>query len=103
MKGHAADESVVCSFNVCTARRVRRMAVYRDGIWYLLQSTNGFTEFHFGQANDIPAPADYDGDGKTDAAIYRNGQWWLMQSTSGVAVQQFGLANDKPVPSVYLP
>jgi hypothetical protein len=46
-------------------------------------------------------PADYDGDGKSDAAIFRDGQWWLLQSTSGVAVQHFGQAGDKPVEAVF--
>lgn len=52
---------------------------------------------------DIPAPADYDGDDRADAAVYRAGIWYLRQSTSGTSVQQFGLSGDKPMPSAFLP
>jgi hypothetical protein len=77
--------------------------VYRDGTWYVQQSAQGFTAFQFGLATDIPAPADYDGDGKTDAAVFRDGIWYLRQSANGFAATQFGLATDKPVPTNYLP
>ena len=72
------------------------------GTWYVLQSSLGLVELRFGNPEgDIAAPADYDGDGKADAAIYRNGVWWIHKSTGGISVQQFGLGGDTPVPSVY--
>ncbi|MDQ3748192.1 MAG: hypothetical protein M3367_04120 [Acidobacteriota bacterium] len=70
---------------------------------YLLRSQTGFTAFQFGFASDIPAPADYDGDGKADAAVYRDGIWYLRQSASGFSGVQFGLTNDTPIPTAYLP
>jgi len=70
---------------------------------YLLRSQTGFTAFQFGLASDIPAPADYDGDGKTDAAVYRNGVWYLRQSANGISGVQFGLTNDTPVPAAFVP
>jgi len=33
--------------------------VFRDGVWYLRQSTNGISIQNFGMANDKPVPAAY--------------------------------------------
>ena len=43
-------------------------AVYRDGTWFILRSSDGgVTETNWGGApQDIPVRGDYDGDGKTD-------------------------------------
>jgi hypothetical protein len=79
------------------------VAVYRDGTWYLQQSTAGFSAFQWGTVTDTPVPADFDGDGKMDPAIFRDGVWYLRQTTGGVSIQQFGLATDRPIPSAYLP
>ena len=77
------------------------VSVFRpsNGVWYLNQSTNGFTAAQFGLAGDKLAPADYDGDRKTDLAVYRDGTWYLLRSTAGFAQLQFGLAGDIPVPA----
>jgi hypothetical protein len=78
-------------------------AVYRDGTWYVQQSTAGFTGFQFGLSSDIPVPGDYDGDGKTDFAVFRpsNGTWYIQQSTAGFTALNFGTNGDKPVPADY--
>ncbi|HXH70955.1 MAG TPA: delta-60 repeat domain-containing protein, partial [Pyrinomonadaceae bacterium] len=73
-----------------------------EGNWYQLKSTQGFAAVQFGNSTDIPAPADYDGDGKTDVAVFRDGVWYLLQSTNGFSAVQFGLANDKPVPNAFV-
>jgi len=85
------------------------VAVFRpsNGIWYVLQSSGGFTSTSFGQNGDIPVANDYDGDGKANFAVFRpsNGTWYIARST-GTAGQNFvatpfGLATDKLVPADY--
>ena len=77
------------------------ISVFRpeNGIWHLLQSTNGFTGVQFGISTDKIVPADYDGDGKTDVAVYRGGTWYLQRSQAGFIGISFGAPTDIPVPA----
>ena len=52
-----------------------------------------------GQAGDVPAPGDYNGDGIMDAAVYRpsTGAWIIR----GQATVIFGLPMDVAVPGDY--
>nr|ADC36075.1 hypothetical protein [uncultured bacterium 164] len=76
-------------------------SVYRDGMWYLHQSTDGDAAIPFGLTSDKIVPADYDGDGRTDVAVYRDGTWYMQRSSAGFGAVQFGLATDIPVPGDY--
>ena len=93
------------------------LAVYRPstspccaGIWYILESSTGFTQglvhSHSGVSNEIPVPNDYDGDSITDFAVYRpsTGEWHIDYSATnyeGSATFSFGLSGDTPIPGDY--
>jgi hypothetical protein len=81
------------------------VAVYRNGGWYILRSSDGGVTFMGwgGKAHDIPVPRDYDGDGKADIAVYRDGMWYVFRSSDGgqMAVGWGGMAHDIPVPRDY--
>ena len=71
--------------------------------WNLRVLPNSYTQVPFGLNNDVLAPADYDGDTKTDIAIYRpsNGTWYILGSTQGFYTVRWGIATDIPVPADY--
>ncbi len=85
------------------------MAVYRyDATWTILTSSTNFTAtttIQFGLSRDIPVPADYDADGRTDLAVWRpvNGLWIIGASgaANATSVFQWGLPGDIPVPGDY--
>lgn len=73
-----------------------------DNVWYLRNSSAGFTGFQWGVAGDLLAPADYDDDDKTDIAVFRpsEGRWYIFLSASQT-FQSFnwGANGDLPVPT----
>lgn len=74
-----------------------------DGVWYMLPAFSTAAYKKFGTNGDQPVPADYNGDGYTDAAVTRseNGKrfWYTSRTLVGLQFDsiQWGLASDKPV------
>jgi hypothetical protein len=56
-----------------------------NGNWYCLGGAGGSQGFQagWGTSGDLPAPGDYDGDGKTDLTIFRpsTATWWIYRSS----------------------
>jgi hypothetical protein len=72
-----------------------------DAVWYLNNSSQGFSAARFGLETDVIAPAKFDGDRRTDIAVYRDGIWYLQNSSGGNLTIRFGLPGDIPVAADY--
>ena len=85
----------------------RALAVPRDGgalLW--CESVRFFLPIFvpFGQSGDIPVPADYDLDGKSDIAVFRpsNGVWYSLRGSGGqFSAVKWGTDGDIPQPGDY--
>ena len=74
-----------------------------QGIFYIYRTSDaGFSVIAWGLSNDLVAPGDYDGDGKTDIAVVREGTtpnanlvWYARRSSDGgLYATSFGLTGD---------
>jgi hypothetical protein len=67
--------------------------------WLFLASGTGVLVAQtFGLFGDIPSPADYDSDGRTDLSVRRGSTFYFQQSTLGFAALDYGLASDRIAP-----
>jgi len=77
-------------------------AVFRpaNGTWYIRGSIGGYTYGRqWGVSTDVLAPADYNGDGKSDLGVFRSGTWYINTCPNcPPIITQFGLNGDLPVP-----
>ncbi|MBI3494335.1 MAG: VCBS repeat-containing protein [Acidobacteria bacterium] len=77
--------------------------------WYILKGGSNFTSAYaiqgMGAPGTTPVPADYDGDGKVDAAVYdrltSTFTLRLAKDQSDTGSKQWGIAGDIPVPADY--
>lgn len=94
-------------------------AVWRpeNGVWYIHQSGDdqvllvkwGTTTVHpTGGLPDVPVPADFDGDDRTDLGVWRpdTGEWWVLRSSndydqSSPMLVRWGKLGDVPVQADY--
>jgi hypothetical protein len=81
------------------------LGTFRDGTFYALRSTLGFTSVNWGESGDLVVPGDYDGDGKTDFAVIRQGTnytWYILRSSDGgFSAPQLGNKPDYSAPGDY--
>lgn len=94
------------------------IAVYRasDGTWQYLRSSltgqnvpgaTALQGFNWGLPGDIPQPADFDGDKRTDFAVFRptTGVWYLSNSNNGAyntfSSPSWGGLTDQPASSPF--
>jgi hypothetical protein len=84
-----------------------QIAVFRRGVWFILDEEGGAHTFFWGTEGDLAVPKDYDGDGTDDIAIFRpaDGNWFIINSGSAssdvstITNVQWGLPGDIPVPA----
>jgi hypothetical protein len=80
---------------------------HANGLWEALLSSTNFTTNllqPWGTSTDVPAPADYDGDGQVDFAVYRpsESKWYILLSTTGYTAN-IAVAAGTPLVDLPLP
>jgi hypothetical protein len=78
-------------------------AVGASARWWVrgIYSGTPYTNFLFGAYGDIPVPADYDGDFRTDTAIWRPTGSGCLYAIKSQTRFYYGVSTDLPVPADY--
>jgi hypothetical protein len=83
------------------------VSVYRNGIWYLQQSTAGFGALQWGTAGDAVVSSKWDSDNKEDFAVFRPSaadnvpDWWVLPTNGTPFGLAWGTTGDIPVENDY--
>jgi pectate lyase len=87
--------SCLVSMNAAQSVTATFVTSTTPGVWQI----SGQAAYWYGTTNDIPVPADYNGDGKDDIAVFResNSTWYIR----GVGPSVYGTVGDIPVPADY--
>src|SRR5262249_2340416 len=65
-------------------------------------ASGAYSTCTIGSSAGIPAPGDFDGDGKTDVAVFAAGTWTIKKSQSGTtSTVSWGSSGDIPVTGDY--
>ena len=95
--------SVTASLN--TPRSSHTATLLRNGKVLVVGGSNGTGVLSSAELynSHLPAPVDFDGDGKSDITIYRDGIWYVIRSSNGAptATGYGGLPQDIPIPADY--
>ena len=91
------------------------VVVFRAGAWLFYNFTTGAFDAakstwtgappHFTGGTSLPAPLDYDGDGKADFTVYSGGPWYFFNGngTFNKGIWTGGIAGDRPISKRLLP
>lgn len=94
----SGPQSLPVSGTGTTAATLKTVGVWRpsNATWYMSSGR----VMAWGAPGDVPAPADFNGDGKLDPATWRpsTGEWYVY---GGVQALRWGRTGDVPVPADY--
>jgi uncharacterized delta-60 repeat protein len=83
------------------------LALFRNnggnGLWsFIRRQSASAANIPWGVFSDKIAPADFNGDCRTDLVIFRDGNWWILNSVNFTVTHiPFGQSGDIPVPADY--